>query len=487
MFLAHAFGQRYELPLPLTFFIVGGATVVFLSFLLVFRRSVSQVARPEPIDEVPALPPLRAVPAAAGLVVFAGLIAAGVGGSQVLAENIVPTAFWVVLWIVVPLSCAIVGDWTKSVNPLATLARLADSTAARRVLFGDARPVTWPRWLGWWPAVVTFVVVVYGELIFNQTATLPRFIGYSFVVLGVLSVLAGCFFGAPVWVQRGEMFSVLFATWGRLGYWRFGAGGRQGPGGGLVAAFEEGPGRIAFVLMLLVSVSFDGLLSTPTWQHVRVTILSTDGGTALNLTEMAVLIGLGLATFVVFGGFAAGAARLAGRPVGLRRALVGLLPSLLPISFGYLLAHYLQYIVINGQLLIPLLGDPAGLGWKALPAPFNDSYEVRVNLLPIGFYWYTAAVVIVGVHVVAVLVAHNQLGRDALTLRSARRSEWPWLVAMVAYTMVSLWLLAQPLVKEKPAETASSAVAAARPVGLDSGHRHPAGRALPFGRGADAA
>lgn len=31
-----------------------------------------------------------------------------------------------------------------------------------------------------------------------------------------------------------------------------------------------------------------------------------------------------------------------------------------------------------------------------------------------------------------------------------------WLVAMVAYTMVSLWLLAQPLVQDKPADSNSA-------------------------------
>jgi hypothetical protein len=462
MYLAHAFGQRYELPLPLTFFVVGGAAVVFLSFLLVFRRSVDQ----EPADagtEPAGLAPLRVVPGVVGVVVFSGLIAAGVGGAQGVAENIVPTAFWVVIWIVVPISCAIIGDWTKSVNPLRLLARLADSSRLRQLLLGDAAPLAWPRWLGWWPAVTTFFVVVCGELIFNQTATLPRFTAYAFVVLAAISMIAGFFFGAPAWLERGEMFSVLFATWGRLGYGRFGSAGRRGLGGGLVVPFEQAPGRTAFVLMLLVSVSFDGLLSTPVWQRLRLSVLGSGSIAGYNILAMAVFMGLGLATFLVFGAFAMGAARLAGRRLGLRQALIRLLPSLLPISFGYLLAHYLQYVMINGQLLIPLLGDPAGQGWHLLPAPFNDDYRVHVNLLPTGFFWYTAAVVIVAAHIAAVVIAHNRLGRDAPTLLAARRSEWPWLVAMVAYTTLSLWLLAQPLVKEKPAEPAS-AQAAAYPV-----------------------
>jgi hypothetical protein len=458
MYFAHAFGQRYELPLPLAFFVVGGAAVVFLSFLLIFRRTVAaQTPRAEQTDEA-ALPRLRAVPAALAVAVFIGLILAGILGAQELAENIVPTAFWVAIWIAIPLSCAIVGDWTASVSPLGVLARLADSPAARRALLGDARPLSWPRWLGWWPAVVSFFAIACGELIFNQTATLPRFMGYAFLVLALISLMAGFFFGAPTWLRRGEVFSVLFATWGRLGIWRFGAAGRRGPGGGLVVPFESAPSRIAFVLLLLVSVSFDGLLSTPAWQHLRLRTLAADSNTAVNLVAIAVFVGLGLATFVVFGAFAVGAARLSGRNLGLRDALAGLLPSLLPISFGYLLAHYLQYLLINGQLLIPLLGDPVGQGWHLLPAPFTDDYEVKINLLPTGFYWYTAALVIVCVHVAAVIIAHAHLGRSATTLARARRSEWPWLAAMVAYTMVSLWLLAQPLVQEKPAQPAATPV-----------------------------
>ena len=38
----------------------------------------------------------------------------------------------------------------------------------------------------------------------------------------------------------------------------------------------------------------------------------------------------------------------------------------------------------------------------------------------------------------------------------ARTSEYPWLVAMVAYTMLSLWLIAQPLVEEGHASKASA-------------------------------
>ena len=154
-------------------------------------------------------------------------------------------------------------------------------------------------------------------------------------------------------------------------------------------------------------------------------------------------------TLAVFGLFAVAAARAAGHRLGILQALTGLLPSLLPIAFGYLLAHYLQYVLINGQLMLPLLGNPVGSPtWPMhLPYPFNDSYEVATGIMPTSVVWYVQMTVIVVAHIVAVVLAHRHLATSAPAPRQARRSEWPWLVAMVGYTMLSLWLLAQPLIE----------------------------------------
>ena len=54
------------------------------------------------------------------------------------------------------------------------------------------------------------------------------------------------------------------------------------------------------------------------------------------------------------------------------------------------------------------------------------------------------------------LVAAAYLARSGASENRARRSEYPWIVAMIGYTMLSLWLLAQPLVKEAPATSESS-------------------------------
>jgi hypothetical protein len=460
MLLAHAFGKRYELPIPLVYFVLGAALVVFLSFLVVLPRRVS-AATIETGEEHSA--PLQrgwAAPAA-GVALLGGLIAAGIAGSQAIAENILPTVLWLVVWIAVPLSCGVLGDWTRPLNPFAALARLGDQLALRRLLFGSARPVTWPAWLGWWPATLAFFATACGELVFNQTATLPRVTAWGLLGWAVLSLVAGLFFGAPAWIARGELFSVLFATWGRLGWFRFGAPGRTGFAGGLDGGFEAVPSRMAFVMLLLVSVSFDGLLATPLWSQVRLDWLqaATASPTTVEWETVAAFALLGLATWLVLGVFAHAVARLGGHEVRPPAALHGLLPSLLPIAFGYLLAHNLQYLLINGQLLVPLLGNPSGIdGGQWLPAPFDDSFDPNTHLLPSSAFWYAAVAVIVAVHIAAVVIAHAHLVRRGSDERAAKASEWPWIAAMVAYTMVSLILMAQPLVKEAPAKESAPAV-----------------------------
>jgi hypothetical protein len=198
---------------------------------------------------------------------------------------------------------------------------------------------------------------------------------------------------------------------------------------------------------MLVSVSFDGLLSTDAWKSIRTQVSFT--GVTFQLFEMAAFALLVLVAWGLFGGFATAVRRAGRMDRPTLDVLAGLLPSLLPIAFGYLVAHNAEYIAINGQLFVPLLGNPAGIdGVHLLPAPFNDTYQINPNLLPSSVVWYMQVALIIFVHIAAVVLAHRFLSRASRSEAKARRGEWPWIVAMVGYTMTSLWLLAQPLVHE---------------------------------------
>jgi hypothetical protein len=436
LFPLHAFGARYDLPAPLFLFLIGAGAVVFVSFLLVLRRPVLRV---EPAgDDLPPVPHTASWPGWLLLIVELAVIYGGLYGSQSTPDNVIVTAFWLVFWIAIPISVAILGNYWPYISPLNVVARVVGSSARLR----------WPQSWGYWPATILFFLFACGELVFNAVTTTPAGTAQVMLAYGFLNIIMAYLFGAESWLRRGEVFSVLFATWGRLGFFRFGAPGRPGFLGGLSLPFEGDISRLTFVLMLLVSVSFDGLLATPAWKNGAGRLPG-----ALQPGDPAYAVLLILAFMVMVGviwGLFAGFA-LAVRTVGrldqpLIRVVAGLIPSLVPIAFGYLLAHNFDYLAINGQLLIHQASDPFGSG--TLNVFGTVQYEPNRNLIPTAFVWYFEILLIIAVHVAAVFLAHGYLGRTARTVVQGRRAEWPWIAAMVGYTMSSLWLLAQPIVQE---------------------------------------
>jgi hypothetical protein len=431
----HAFGARYDLPAPLYLFLMGAGAVVFVSFLLVLRRPVT---RQQPSGEdVPRVPQVSSWP---GWLMFLGvviLILGGLAGAQSTPDNTIVTVFWLVFWIAVPISVAIAGNFWPYISPLNVVARLVGPTAR----------LDWPAWLGYWPATILFFLFACGELVFNGVTTTPAGTAQVILAYGIVNLVMAYLFGAETWLRRGEVFSVLFATWGRLGYFRFGTPGPRGFFGGLRRPFEASVSRLTFVLMLLVSVSFDGLLATPVWKNIVSRLPDAlrpgaPGYTVLLLVVFVLLVGL---IWGLFAGFAAGVRAAGHLDEPLLKVVAGLLPSLVPIAFGYLLAHNFDYLAINGQLLIHQLSDPFGMGLNLFG---TVNYEPNRNLIPTAVVWYFEIVLIIGVHIAAVVLAHGYLGRAARTESHGRRAEWPWIAAMVGYTMTSLWLLAQPIVQE---------------------------------------
>ena len=432
----HAFGTRYDLPAPLYLFLIGAGAVVFISFLLVLQRPVVRV---QPVgDDVPAVPKTPGWPGWLMVAVSLALIIGGLYGSQSTPDNVIVTVFWLVFWIAVPISIAIVGNYWPYVSPLNVVARLV----------GPQARLPWPQSWGYWPATILFFLFASGELIFNGVSTTPTGAAQVMLAYGLLNAVMAALFGAETWLRRGEVFSLLFATWGRLGFFRFGAPGRRGFFGGLSRPFEPSISRLTFVLMLLVSVSFDGLLATPAWKNLVSTLPNAvePGSPGYTVLLIVIFIAMVVAIWLLFTGFAA-AVRSVGRlDEPLINVVAGLIPSLVPIAFGYLLAHNFGYLAINGQLLIHQASDPFGSGTLNLFGSIN--YEPNRNLVPTGFIWYFEILLIVAVHIAAVVLAHGYLGRTARTEVQGRREEWPWIAAMVGYTMSSLWLLAQPIVQE---------------------------------------
>jgi hypothetical protein len=147
-----------------------------------------------------------------------------------------------------------------------------------------------------------------------------------------------------------------------------------------------------------------------------------------------------------------------GRFSGIRLAQTFIF-TLVPIALAYHLAHYLSFLLVQGQLMIPLASDPFGFGWNLLG---TVGYRVDIAVVGARFGWYTAVVAIVVGHIVAVYLAHLTALRTWRDRVLALRSQYPMLVLMVGLTVVSLWILAQPIVEGGVGTSANAVVWHAR-------------------------
>jgi hypothetical protein len=117
--------------------------------------------------------------------------------------------------------------------------------------------------------------------------------------------------------------------------------------------------------------------------------------------------------------------------------------TLVPIAIAYHLAHYVSFLAMAVQYLIPLASDPFGFGWDLFG---TKNHFIRIGVIDARAVWYMAIVAIVTGHVVAVYLAHCVALQANSDRQAALRSQWPMVALMVCYTMTSLWIIAQPIV-----------------------------------------
>ena len=121
--------------------------------------------------------------------------------------------------------------------------------------------------------------------------------------------------------------------------------------------------------------------------------------------------------------------------------------TFVPISLAYHVAHYFSLLFIGGQYAIPLLSDPLGRGWNLFG---TAGYQVDIGFVTPRLQWSVAVVAVVLGHVVAVYLSHITALRVFRSSRAALVSQIPMIVLMVGYTMISLWILSQPIVETAP-------------------------------------
>jgi hypothetical protein len=463
---AHGFGQRYDLPLPLSLYLFGTAAAVILSFVVVglFARHTPG-ARGYPRIDLLAHPLARWLvhPVFLALlrVITAGVfiltVTAGFCGSPDPYRNIAPTLVWIVWWVGLATFSAFVGDLWAVVNPWRSLFDGADRlyrTLTGRT--GLALGLPYPEALGVWPAVGLLLVVAWTELVFPSPAV-PANIAWLAFAYSLLTWGGMAVFGSETWIKHGEVFAIFFGLFARFAptepmiHQRSGARGLalRPFGAGLLANTPASPSMVAFVLLVLSSVLYDGLLTTPEWAEAEQQLI--DLMPVLREPGSAVVRTIGLVAFwVVFLAAYLAASAVMSVAAG-RRSPRDMAQSfaltLVPIAIAYHLAHYLAYLLTQGQYVVPLASDPLGYGWNLFG---TAGYRVNIAIVGARFAWYAAVTSIVFGHIAAVYLADVRAHQILGSRPAALRSQVPLTALMVVYTFVSLSILSEPIVEHRP-------------------------------------
>ena len=426
--LAHGFGQRFDLPLPLWMFLVGAGATVAVTFALLARQRHAAARTPGQaftlIERIPLATALAFFLRSFVLAMYVLVIVAGYLGVQNPVKNIAPAMVWAIWWVGMAYVSALLGDLWALVNPLDTLFRW---------VFGErVARLAWPAWAGVWPATLLFFAFINLELNWDGSEH-PASLATAMLAYSALTWLGMWLFGRRCWLEHGEVFAVVFGLLARFapnhvthGRWQL-----RPFGAGLLVVSPLGWSHIALVMLMLASVSFDGLMETQAWLDVQAMLPVAPALALLLLPSLFLLVYLGTCWAIARCG--------GGAPV---RTTAGLyVQTLVPIAIAYHFAHYLSFLAMAAQYLIPLASDPLGQGWDLFG---TGLYFIRLGIVDARMVWYVSLFAIVAGHVAAVWLGHQ----TALRQFGARavRSQYPMLALMVAYTLLSLWIIAQPIV-----------------------------------------
>ena len=432
--LAHGIGGSADLPISPSLAIAGAVAALVISFTVLAvawrkpRYDERTSGRPAPswLDAVVRSTGFRAGLRVLGMVVFAYAVTVAVFGEDLLTNpffGIVYVWWWVGL---VPLSLFLGPVW-KAISPVRTInlvfARLSGSDPEVGVF-------DYPRWLGHWPAALGLFAFVWLELVYPFMTELGPVRLWCAVYVAVMLV-GGALFGNTFY-EQADPFEVYSSLVAKLSVW----GSRDGhllvrsPLANLDTVVVR-PGLVAVLAVLFGSTAFDSFRDSSGWvQYIQSTETSSYLLNNLMLVVFCVGTGLVFSLGCVLTGVEAGTSRWS-------------LPnqfahSIVPIVVGYIVAHYLTYLVEFGQRTLIQASDPFSNGADILGTG-DWSVNYWLSYHPTLLANVKVIAVVVG-HVLGVIAAHDRAIK-LLPPRHQLIGQLPLLLAMVAFTVGGLYLL----------------------------------------------
>ncbi len=452
---AHGFGQKIDLPIPLYLYLFGGGGVVALSFVLLGLGLDKWTKRADtyPTLNLTAYTWFRML---LSPVIISGIkllfvaflllsVAAGFIGVSNPAFNILPTTVWVLFGVGITFVSAILGNIWNVINPFKTLYEYLESFLVR-LNGATVRVIAWPAWLGVWPATGLFFLYRWIENV-DINAAMPASLALVITLYGIITLAGMHLFGKNVWLRMGDPFSVFFEFLSRFSLIET----RETDGKteihlrplavGLLRGEALSVSETCFILLMLSTVAADGILTTSFFTNIFVKLVTL--GIPWSVAKTLGLLGLFAVFALTFGAFSYLTRLIVPKVSNTLDVGRSFIVSLLPISIAYEFAHFVSLLAIEGQRIVYLISDPFGKGWNLFG---TATYEINYTILDLKMLWHFQVGFIVLGHVIAVYIAHAIAVRVFKNRQNALISQYPMLVLMIFYSMLSLWIMGQPIV-----------------------------------------
>ena len=454
---AHGFGEQLELEIPLWLWLGGAGLTVLLSFAVVIDflpKRFQSIHYPEIDISDNFIVRLFIskftlwVIRASVLVLLVLVISAGIFGVQTPQDNIAPTSIWVIFWVGVSFTSVLFGNYWRVINPLSSIYYL---------LFRRTTPASLAdSSISPWPTIFLFGAFMYAEHLW-PSAEVPRSIallscGYVVLCLGAMHR-----FGPANWLNNAEIFAMTFGVFAKFSVVRFSLTDDnqvkiylRPPAIGLLDTLPSKTNLSLLIILLLSSVTFDGWIATEFWesylfkQAISFSELISINAAMLLINSVAMLLFPVL--FILLFCLACYVTKklLATQAITTWQLVCHYASSLIPIAIAYHFAHYAMLLLSEGRAFFSLLSDPFGWGWDLFG---NADKAVDTALFSASSVWYFVVVMIVVGHILSVYLAHLVTLTISGSKNIAIKAGVPILLLMVFYTVLSLWVIAQPIVQ----------------------------------------
>ncbi len=443
----HAGERGFIMLLPTTFFIAAGTLAVLTSLIIVSsfpnksqRKlfSFSKVLFNAEISSTISLASVFTLSLTI-LLVIAGFI----GNSDPLKNPIGPI-IWSWFWIGFVAVQVVLGNLWSVINPWNAVAAIGREF---RILFSIEKR-KYPIHLSYWPAVALLLCFFWFENI-SLSPYDPRVLSRVVAFYLVFNLYGLTIYGSKQWCNHVEIISIYFRLASLLSPLKWTVDNQRikitlvFPGASLVNAQALPMSGIVFVLVTVAGITFDGGLRSFSWLgFIGVNPLEFAGRSQVLLPNTLGLIGACVTLITIY--FTA---------IYLGSKITRTLPShagssalaMVPIAFGYHIAHYLPSFLLDAQYGLVALADPFNLGWNLFGLnKFVIYASVQSDFHNVSRIWYTQIAAISICHIVAVLVCHNIAIQHLAGRKQLFLNQLPFSLLMLSYTTLGLWLLSTP-------------------------------------------